>query len=129
MHEIGFSVSHTGYHKHGAYILQNADMPGFSAGEQHDLALLVLGCRGGLSKMGAALTDPRFRARLIALRLAVLFHHARRAIDIPKVGLKSGARIEVSVPVRWLRAHPLSAHLLEKERDEWMAAGYRFSIA
>jgi exopolyphosphatase/guanosine-5'-triphosphate,3'-diphosphate pyrophosphatase len=129
MHEIGFSVSHTGYHKHGAYILQNADMPGFSAGEQHDLALLVLGCRGGLSKMGAALTDPRFRARLIALRLAVLFHHARRAIAIPKVGLKSGARIQVGVPARWLRAHPLSAHLLEKERDEWMAAGYRFSIA
>ena len=31
LHETGFSVSHTGFHKHGAYILQNADMPGFSA--------------------------------------------------------------------------------------------------
>jgi len=28
LHETGFSVSHTGYHKHGAYIVQNADMPG-----------------------------------------------------------------------------------------------------
>ena len=32
MHEIGMSVSHIGFHKHGAYILQHADMPGFSAG-------------------------------------------------------------------------------------------------
>ena len=37
----------------------NADMPGFSAGEQHDLALLVLGCRGGLVEDGA---DARRRA-------------------------------------------------------------------
>ena len=56
LHETGFSVSHTGFHKHGAYILQNADMPGFSAREQSDIALLVLGCRGGLSKMAAALS-------------------------------------------------------------------------
>jgi exopolyphosphatase/guanosine-5'-triphosphate,3'-diphosphate pyrophosphatase len=124
LHETGFSVSHTGYHKHGAYILQNADMPGFSAGEQHDLALLVLGCRGGLSKMGYSLDDPRFRARVIALRLAVLFHHARRAIAPPKVAFKSAARIRVSVPKRWLKAHPLTAHLLARERDEWTAAGY-----
>ena len=29
LHEIGMSVSHIGFHKHGAYILQHADMPGF----------------------------------------------------------------------------------------------------
>ena len=43
LHEVGFSVSHIGFHKHGAYILQNADMPGFSAGEQDSIARLVLG--------------------------------------------------------------------------------------
>ena len=103
-------------------------MPGFSAGEQRDLALLVLGCRGRLAKMEPVLSDPRFRARLIALRLAVLFHHARRAITTPKVGLKSGARIRATVPARWLKAHPLTAHLLERERDEWTAAGYPMSL-
>ena len=40
-----------GFHKHGAYILQNADMPGFSAGEQGRVALLVYGCRGRLEKI------------------------------------------------------------------------------
>ena len=53
LHEAGMSVSHTGFHRHGAYILQHADMPGFSAGEQSQLALLVYGCRGGLEKVAA----------------------------------------------------------------------------
>jgi exopolyphosphatase/guanosine-5'-triphosphate,3'-diphosphate pyrophosphatase len=129
LHEIGYSVSHLGFHRHGAYILGNADMPGFSAGEQLDLALLVLGCRGGLDKMAASLDDPRFRARLIALRLAVIFHHARRPIDAPRVELKVGARVRLAVPARWLKAHPLTAYLLAKERDEWTAQGYAFSLA
>ena len=81
LHETGFSVSHTGYHKHGAYILQHADMPGFAARDQQALALLVLGCRGGLPKMATALTNRDLRAQLLALRLAVLFHHARRPIE------------------------------------------------
>ncbi len=129
LHEIGFSVSHTGFHRHGAYILGNADMPGFSANEQLDLALLVLGCRGGLDKMTGRLADARFRARLLALRLAVIFHHARRPIDPPRVGLKVGAKIRLAVPARWLKAHPLTAYLLAKEREEWTGEGYPFSLA
>jgi exopolyphosphatase/guanosine-5'-triphosphate,3'-diphosphate pyrophosphatase len=124
LHETGFSVSHTGFHKHGAYILQNADMPGFSSREQSDLALLVLGCRGGLSKVAPALSNPDLRARLAALRLAVLFHHARRPIDAPRVVLKMSPGSVLRVPARWLKAHPLTMHLLAKERAEWAAQGH-----
>ncbi len=126
LHETGFSVSHTGFHKHGAYILQHADMPGFSANEQRELSWLVLGCRGGLDKMSAALSDPTFRAQLAALRLAVLFHHARRPIDAPRLSLAVGVRIRFGVPARWLRAHPLTAHLLAREAREWTGLGYRW---
>ena len=42
LHEIGALVSHSDYHKHGAYILDNADAPGFSLPEMHRLSLLVL---------------------------------------------------------------------------------------
>jgi exopolyphosphatase/guanosine-5'-triphosphate,3'-diphosphate pyrophosphatase len=124
LHETGFSVSHTGFHKHGAYILQNADMPGFSSREQGDLALLVLGCRGGLAKVAPALAEPEFRARLIALRLAVLFNHARRPIDVPRIVLKMSPGRTLRVPARWLKLHPLTLHLLAKERAEWAAAGH-----
>ena len=121
LHEIGNTVSHIGYHKHGAYILENADMPGFSAQEQRALAALVLGGRGGLAKAAQALADPDFAAQLLALRLAVLLHHARRAIEAPHIKLTMGRPRLLGVAARWLKAHPLTAHLLEKERAEWGA--------
>ena len=123
LHEIGYSVSHIGFHKHGAYILQNADMPGFSAQEQRQLALLVQGCRGGLSKMAPALDDPDVAVQVLALRLAVLFHHARRAIDTPRIALSMDKAIRFGISARWLKRHPLTLHLLVKERAEWTALG------
>src|SRR5207248_5193154 len=127
LHEVGYTVSHLGFHKHGAYILEHADMPGFSSQEQHALALLVLGCRGGLSKMAPLLHDADIRAQLLALRLAVPFHHARRPSETPGIALKIGKTIRFVIAPRWLNAHPLSAHLLAKERDEWIALGYSWS--
>jgi exopolyphosphatase/guanosine-5'-triphosphate,3'-diphosphate pyrophosphatase len=124
LHEIGMSVSHLGFHKHGAYILQHADMPGFSAGEQSRIALLVFGSRGGLAKVGAALSDAKLRAQVLALRLAVLFHHARAPLALPRMRLKMARRIALTISARWLTAHPLTAHLLDKEREQWAALGY-----
>ena len=117
-------MSHIGFHKHGAYILENADMPGFSAQEQRQLALLVLGCRGGLSKMAVLLADKDLAAQVLALRLAVLFHHARREIDTPRIALAVGRTIKFGLAKRWLKAHPLTAHLIEIERAEWAALRY-----
>ena len=41
LHEIGLDVSHSHYHKHGAYLLEHADMPGFPQDEQRILAAVV----------------------------------------------------------------------------------------
>jgi exopolyphosphatase / guanosine-5'-triphosphate,3'-diphosphate pyrophosphatase len=124
LHEIGMSVAHLGFHRHGAYILQHADMPGFSAGEQSRLAILVYGCRGGLMKVSAALDDPELRAQLLSLRLAVLFHHARTVISLPRIQLTGGTQIGLGVSERWLAKHPLTAHLLAKERRQWKDLGH-----
>ncbi len=51
LHEIGTLVSHSDYHKHGAYILDNTDAPGFAVNELHALGQLVLGQRGKLRKL------------------------------------------------------------------------------
>jgi exopolyphosphatase/guanosine-5'-triphosphate,3'-diphosphate pyrophosphatase len=48
LHEIGLSISWSGYHKHGAYLVSNSDMPGFSRQEQALLAALILGHRRNL---------------------------------------------------------------------------------
>jgi len=129
LHEVGYTVSHIGFHKHGAYILGNADMPGFSAQEQQRIAMLVLGCRGGLSKVAPMLGDEGFRAEVLALRLAVLFHHARRSIGTPRVELRVGKAVRLAAAPRWLGAHPLTAHLLEKEQAEWEGLGFPFKLA
>jgi exopolyphosphatase/guanosine-5'-triphosphate,3'-diphosphate pyrophosphatase len=129
LHEIGMSISHAGFHKHGAYILENADMPGFSAGEQGRLALLVLGCRGGLAKMANAVDDRELRAAVLALRLAVLVHHARSAVAVPQIRLQVARSIRFGISRRWLAAHPLTDYLLAKERAQWAGIGYRWRLA
>jgi exopolyphosphatase/guanosine-5'-triphosphate,3'-diphosphate pyrophosphatase len=129
LHEVGYTVSHLGFHKHGAYILENADMPGFSAQDQRRLAHLVLGCRGGLDKMGPLLGDQDARAQILALRLAVLFHHARGPIALPRITLNADRAIRFGVAERWRRAHPLSSYLLDQERDEWRALGMPWKAA
>src|SRR3970282_1757555 len=58
LHELGISVAHSGYHKHTAYILANADMPGFSKKEQAHLSFMALAHRGGLEKMRSLVTAP-----------------------------------------------------------------------
>ncbi len=60
LHEIGSQISHSDYHKHGAYVLENADAPGFAQPELHRLGLLVLGHRGKLRKLEAELGDELF---------------------------------------------------------------------
>jgi len=124
LHEAGMSISHAGFHKHSAYVLQHADMPGFSSGEQQRLALLVFNCRGGLAKVGSAVSDRQTRAAVLALRLAVLIHHARASVDVPRMRLEVMRGIRVGISRRWLAAHPLTDYLLAKERTQWAELGH-----
>ncbi len=128
LHEIGMSISHDGFHKHGAYILQNADMPGFSAGEQSRLALLVFGCRGRLAKMEDAIGDKDVRAAVLAVRVAIIVHHARTTIAVPRITLKVARDIRFGISRRWLAAHPLTDYLLAKERAQWADLGYPWRL-
>ena len=78
LHEIGNVISHTDSHKHGAYILENTDAPGFAKHELHGLSLLVLGHKGKLRKLDIDFEDEFLVYQLLSLRLAVILCHARR---------------------------------------------------
>src|SRR6185503_6094141 len=89
LHEIGMSIAQAAYHKHSAYILANADMPGFSRQEQGYLSNLVLAQRGKLAKMGPAFEDdPRLAALALCLRLAVIFYRSRRTLKLPRLSIR-----------------------------------------
>jgi len=121
LHEIGAQISHSDYHKHGAYILGNADVAGFASNELAWLSQLVLGHRGKLRKLGAALDDEEFVRQLLALRLAVILCHARRDADPKALRLTngSGRLFKVACEAAWADAYPQSAHLLREEVVAW----------
>jgi exopolyphosphatase/guanosine-5'-triphosphate,3'-diphosphate pyrophosphatase len=129
LHEIGSHISHSDYHKHGAYILDNADAPGFSQHELHRLSRLVLGHRGKLRKVEADLEDPLFVQHLLCLRLAVILCHARREPELAGLVLTFGARqFSVELTPDWARAYPQSAHLLRQETAAWQKTPWAFNV-
>jgi len=133
LHEIGLDVSHSGYHRHGAYLLENADMPGFSREEQRLLARMVGGHRRKLGLEGLEeLVPPWDRTAvylIIILRLAVLLHRGRSPVALPPITLTPGSRsLELRFPARWLKDHPLTSADLQQEVDYLRAAGVRLRI-
>jgi len=133
LHEIGLDVSHSGYHRHGAYLLENADMPGFPREEQRLLARLVGSHRRKLSLDGLEdLIPPWDRSALhliVLLRLAVLLHRGRSPEPLPPIGLKATYRsLELEFPARWLREHPLTSADLQLETELLGAAGFRLRV-
>lgn len=130
LHEIGSLISHSDAHKHGAYILDNADAPGFTQPELHRLGLLVLGHRGKLRKLEADLLDDRFAQQLACLRLAVILCHARRDPELQGLRLAaSGSGLALTVPATWTTAYPQSAHLLREEVVAWQKTPRAFRLA
>ena len=78
LHELGNIISHSDAHKHGAYILEHADVTGFALTELHRLGLLVLGQKGKLKKVMIDHDDKWFFIQMMCLRLAVILCHARK---------------------------------------------------
>jgi exopolyphosphatase/guanosine-5'-triphosphate,3'-diphosphate pyrophosphatase len=132
LHEIGSHISHSDYHKHGAYILDNADAMGFSLSEMHRLSVLVLGHRGKLRKVEAALDDEGMVLQLMCLRLAVILCHARRDPELGGMVLSrpasSGPRILLTCRNGWAASYPQSAHLLREEELAWEKTAWKLEV-
>jgi exopolyphosphatase/guanosine-5'-triphosphate,3'-diphosphate pyrophosphatase len=128
LHEVGMVVSHTGYHKHAAYMIENADLPGFTAREQKTMSRMVLAHKGNLRKIAEVLSDPDFTKAVVALRLAVLFMHSRLDIDFSLLKLRMKSRIELEIQRAWVADHPTLSYWLEKEQEQWDEVGVDFSI-
>ncbi len=134
LHEIGMAISHDGYHKHGAYILANADLSGFSRQFQNMLALLVRSHRrkfraGMFDDLGKDMGES-CRRLTILLRLSVLLHRGRSPGRKPELGIMAQKNnIILSFPKEWLDQHPLTRAELEREAKYLHAAGYFLSYS
>ncbi|HEX5137218.1 MAG TPA: exopolyphosphatase [Planctomycetota bacterium] len=133
LHEIGLVLSFEGHHRHGAYIVRNADMAGFSKDDQELLATLIGAHRRKLRRAEFRHLPPRAREtamRLaVLLRLAVRFHRSRAATPLPAVKLlahKGGLAVEL--PEGWLDRNPLTRTDLEAEIERLEPLGFDLQI-
>jgi len=133
LHETGLDIAHSKYHRHSAYLLEHADMPGFPREEQLLLSALVGGHRRQLpAESFEDLLPPWDRLAeflIVILRLAVLLHRGRSPQPLPDVHLTvKGRNITLELPQRWIKEHPLTLEDLEQERGYLKEAGFRLTI-
>jgi exopolyphosphatase/guanosine-5'-triphosphate,3'-diphosphate pyrophosphatase len=134
LHEIGLDISHDAFQRHGAYIAENADMPGFPLAEQRALAYLIANQRRELNlrygrSLPASWRDQAFRLALL-LRLAVLLHRSRSTADLPPLRLTVGKKdMKLVFPKGWLRENPLTLADLRRERAYLRQAGFKLRFA
>jgi exopolyphosphatase/guanosine-5'-triphosphate,3'-diphosphate pyrophosphatase len=127
--EIGLSIAHAQYHKHSAYVLSNADMPGFSRMEQARLARIVLAHRGKLAKMQDAGVEGTDWKLIFALRTASLILRSRSDAKLPFLRVSADAGgFAIDLPQSWLEESPLSAAALEAETDDWKSVGMKLQV-
>jgi exopolyphosphatase/guanosine-5'-triphosphate,3'-diphosphate pyrophosphatase len=133
LHESGLDIAHSKYHRHSAYLLQHADMPGFPREEQLLLSALVGAHRRQLSfePLEHLVTpwDRHAEFMIVLLRLAVLLHRGRNPEPLPDVTLRvKGRSLTLELPQRWMKDHPLTLEDLEQERLYLKDAGFRLLV-
>ncbi len=133
LHELGLAIAHSGYHVHGAYVLENSDIAGFSQQEQRVLAVLVRTHRRGIPKSGFEMIPDRLLANAkrsaALLRLAVLLHRSHDTEALPVLQLHADAeRLSLSLDRDWLQARPLLRADLAGEPDDMSGLGIQLRI-
>ena len=134
LHEIGLAIAHSGYHVHGAYILEHSDIAGFSQQEQRFLAALVRTHRRGIPKSAFEMIPDRLlanaRRSAALLRLAVLLHRSHDNEPMPMPALRAdGGTLSLALDKRWLQARPLLRADFEGEPEDMLGLGVQLRLA
>ena len=128
LHEMGLFVSPTNYHKHGAYLVEHADLPGFTSREQKLMGRFIIAQKGNLRKIATSLDIPDVIKAILALRLAVLLAQAKIEHGQAAFKVKLKERIEIELAPEVLAQHPTLAYLIEREKSFWEDVGLAFSL-
>ena len=133
IHEIGLSVAHNQYHRHGAYLTANSDLAGFSRQEQIKLAMLVRSHRRKFPLEEFEPITPSRRVSImrlcVLLRLAVVLHRSRSNSNLPKIRINVNKnRINLDFPPDWLDKHPLTLVDLGTEQDFLQVADIKLIV-
>jgi len=135
LYEIGLSIAHSDYHKHGSYILENSDMAGFSKPEQSLIADLVRSHRGNLIKALESLQGRRkIKLKLLymvmAFRFSVILNRSRYGFrpETLTVVMTSKSEFYLSIDNEWLKNNLLSLYSINEEIEQWNKCGITIAL-
>jgi exopolyphosphatase/guanosine-5'-triphosphate,3'-diphosphate pyrophosphatase len=134
LHEIGLIISHDSHQKHGAYLIDNVDLPGFSTEEQHWLSTLVRMHRSKVSTKLFGLLDPNDHQQalylVVLLRLSVLLHRARNlvAIRIDRIKARENSLVLYLAEPNIEEQRPLLVADLERESELLKAVNFNLTF-
>ncbi len=133
LHEIGISIAYNHHHLHGAYVIENSDLDGFSRQNQRVLALLVRNHRQKLDVEQMQWLPNEWPKNVmhltIILRLAVAFYRGRADADLSHIKIKPGKNsLKLFINKSWANSHPLTIFDLETEKAYLSSAGYKISM-
>ena len=133
VHEVGMDIAHHQYHKHGAYLIEHSDLPGFSRHEQQSISLLIRGHRRNLpgedrlQEFGEE-AQPLLRLCML-LRLAILYHHIRGYQEMPELKVEArDSALTITFPEGWLEQNPLTLADFQQEVQIWAKVGYTLNV-
>ncbi|MEO6077058.1 MAG: Ppx/GppA phosphatase family protein [Dokdonella sp.] len=134
IHEVGLAIAHSQHHQHGAYIVGNSDLAGFTRQGQQVVATIIRSHRRKPQRAQFEALPARFQrdARSLTglLRLAALLQRGRSNDSLPVVCLDTGERsLKIVFPDGWLNRHPLTRADLEQERDYFKQLDIKLQVA
>lgn len=135
LHELGLAISPAQFERHGAYLIANGELRGFTRHTKQQLAFLVRAHRQAIPQMSLlGFTESErtllFRLALI-LRWSVILNRSRTA-DVPasiSCQVRGEDRLEIALPQDWLHAHPLTSEELQQEAERLTGHGMVLVIA
>jgi len=133
LHEIGLTISHHGYHRHGAYLIGRSDLPGFTRLEQAIISALVGNHRRAVNQAVLNAILERLREPttqlLVLLRLAFALSRSRslEPPPIPQLEVKD-RNLTLRVEQAWASSHPLTIADLNDEATALEPLGYKLQL-
>lgn len=134
LHEIGLAISHSGYHRHSAYLVQNSDIDGFSQIDKTRLANLLQFHRRKLKPEGyqqvMQVGGQQLVRLTLLLRLAILINATRsKKVSLsPKLHIISVKKWHLNVPSNSDNVE-LLLNDLHEESQLWQKWGISLEIS
>lgn len=130
--EVGLTISHAQYHKHGAYLVLHSELSGFTKSTQLSLSLIVRAHRRKFSdEIFQSLSDSEritLKKLCVLFRLAVVLTVARKK---PETGFTidvEGKQVTLEMGKEWFDSYPLNMANLETEKDYLKKQGFTLLI-